>query len=71
VLVEHLQLYIYKVIFMIVNSDLYLKHLEFMSTDDMNLYKLCAFLGVVNMDHNSQNVGHIFCYTLRCLGTDY
>lgn len=56
---------------MIVNSDLYLKHLEFMSTDDMNLYKLCAFLGVVNMDHNSQNVGHIFCYTLRCLGTDY
>jgi len=55
VLVEHLQLYlhIYKIIFMTANSELQLIHLEFMSTDNMNLYKLCAFLCVVNMDHNS------------------
>jgi len=32
-----------------------------MSTDDTNLYKLRAFLGVVNMDHNNQNVGQKIC----------
>jgi hypothetical protein len=48
-----------------------MKHSEFISTDDMNLYKLCALLSVVNMDHKSQNSPKIMLNIWGCLGTDF